>query len=303
MTADDAPITFEEHARFHKPANQNDITAVERVVYAAFSKKSPEDTLHWEGIRGALRSATLRAGVSPCKAAVFWWFVNKSITNGIKRGIPLVEVEASLRKLVRRVSSKGTDMDALAASRAASNFRGIEGYLIGDRILDLGAGDGRLGKEVRERLGKDVILADVADYNSTDLPLVLFTDGGGVPMPDASVDTTILYTVLHHSGDPEQLLREAARVTKRRLVIKEAHFEGDGDKVVTAFIDWFYNRVIGDEDMSVPLNYLPVKGWERILDSCGFRVVDAKDVGCDEPLVPEHHVLIIADSERPRNHD
>ena len=101
--------------------------------------------------------------------------------------------------------------------------------------------------------------------------------------------------MLHHASDPKHLLEEATRVTKQRLVIKEAYIEKDELRITNSFFDWFYNRVIGDEDINVPLNFLKVEEWEKLLKSYGFDVVEMKYVGIDEPSVPEHQVFIIAD--------
>ena len=138
-------------------------------------------------------------------------------------------------------------------------------------------------------------MVDVVDYNYTDLPLILYNPEEKVPLADEEVDTTILYTVLHHASDPEHLLEEAARVTRKRLVIKEAYIEEDGIRITNSFVDWFYNRVIGDEDINVPLNFLKIEGWEKLLKLSGFDVIETKYVGIDEPAVPEHQVFIIAE--------
>jgi hypothetical protein len=90
-------------------------------------------------------------------------------------------------------------------------------------------------------------------------------------------------------------VKEAARVTRQRLIIKEACAEDDSVRTTNGFVDWFYNRVIGDEDIDVPLNFRTVQGWNTLLQSCGFDVIKVDDVGIDEPAVPEHHVFIIAD--------
>ena len=140
------------------------------------------------------------------------------------------------------------------------------------------------------------MLVDIVDYNDTDLPLILYNPEEKIPLADGEVDTTILYTVLHHASDPEHLLNEATRITKKRLVIIEAFVEEDDIRMTNSFFDWFYNRVIGDEDINVPLNFLKVKGWEKLLKSHGFDLVETIYLGINEPVVPEHQILIIADN-------
>jgi len=138
-------------------------------------------------------------------------------------------------------------------------------------------------------------LVDIIDYNTTSIPLLLYDPKKEVPLADKEVDTTILYTVLHHANNPAHLLTEASRITKKRLIIVEGYIEEESVRMTNSFFDWFYNRIIGDEDIIIPLNFLEVKNWVTVLKSYGFSVVKSVDLGINEPIVPEHQVLIIAD--------
>jgi SAM-dependent methyltransferase len=289
-------MTQEETIKFHKPIDQNDINLVESFIYPIFSKKNKQDKHYWKEIRSLLLSAMKNAKVNFFKRYIFWLYVNRTITKGLKKGIPLIKVEETLRKFIRKRVDNEKDLKANAFKRAKRNFEKVKDYILGEKILDFGAGDGLLALEIKENLDKEVVLVDIVDYNYTDLPLILYNPEGKVPLADDEVDTTILYTVLHHASDPEHILEEVKRVTKRRLVIKEGYIEEDDIRMTNSFFDWFYNRVIGDEDINVPLNFLKLEGWEKILKSYGFDVTETKYVGIDEPLVPEHHVFIIADN-------
>ena len=284
-----------ETIKFHKPIDQNDIKAVEGIIYPIFSKKNKEDKYYWNEIRSLLLSSFKNTKTNSFKIKIFWWYINRTITKGVKKGMPLIMVEARLRKFIRKVSKNQKDLKALKFKRAKMNFEKMKNYIVGEKILDLGAGDGFLAQEIKKQLDKEVVLVDVIDYNNTDLPLILYNPEDKLPLADNEVDTTILYTVLHHSIDPMHLLEEATRVTKKRLIIKEAYIEKEINRITNSFVDWFYNRVIGDEDITIPLNFLKLQGWEKILKSHGFDVVETKYVGIDESFVPEHHVFIIAE--------
>jgi 2-polyprenyl-3-methyl-5-hydroxy-6-metoxy-1,4-benzoquinol methylase len=281
--------------KFHKPADQNDIEVVENLVYPIFSKKNEADKHYWNKIRSLFLSAMKNARLSFLKRHIFWLYVDRTITNGLKKGLPLIKVEETLRKFLGRHAENEEERKAYSSQGAKRNFKQVKDYISGEKILDLGAGNGLLALEIKEQLGKEVTLVDVLDYNYTDLPLILYDSEDKVPLADKEVDTTILYTVLHHASDPEHLLEEATRITKTRLIMMEGYIEEEDIRMTNSFFDWFYNRVIGDEDVNVPLNFLKVKGWEEKLESYGFDVVKAIDVGICEPLVPEHQVLIIAD--------
>ncbi len=285
----------EEIIKFYKPANQNDIDVVESLIYPIFSKKIKKNRYYWNEIRSLFLSAMKNANLNFFKRQIFWFYVNRTITRGLKKGTPLIKVEEAFRKFIRKHVDNEKDLKAKEFKQAKIRCEKVKNYIVGKKILDLGAGNGLLALEIKEQLDKEVLLVDIVDYNYTNLPLILYNPEGKVPLSDGEVDTTILYTVLHHASDPEHLLEEATRVTKHRLIIKEAYVEEDDIRMTNSFFDWFYNRVIGDEDINVPLNFLKVEEWKKLLKSYGFDVIETKYVGIDEPVVPEHQIFIIAE--------
>lgn len=285
----------EERALIERNPSQVDISNVERIIYPIFSRNDDRAKTYWKAIRSSFLEAMKHAGINFMVRNLFWFYVNRTITRGMKRGLPLAAAEETLRKFLRRHPKKQEQKRLLSIDRAKRSFELIKNFITGESVLDLGGGNGLLAKEIEENLGKDVLLLDVVDYNLSGLPVLLCNPGERIPVGDGQVDTTVLYTVLHHSNDPVFLLNEAARVTKKRLVIMEADIEDDAIRAANCFFDWFYNRVIGDEDINVPLNFLTVQGWGRILEEFGFKIVEVQRLGINEPVVPEHQVLIIAD--------
>ena len=278
-----------------KYVDVNDLKKVESLIFPVFSKDTKKNQIYWKEIHDLFLTAMRNVKLNWLRRNVFWIYVNRTISNGIKEGKTILEIESILRKFLRKHTNNGEEKRHIPFERAKMNFKNIKNYIMGEKILDLGAGDGLLAQEIKDNLDKEVILVDVMDYNYTNLPLILYKQGEKVPLDDECVDTTILYTVLHHANDPEYLLGEATRVTKQCLIIKEAYVDEESIRITNSFFDWFYNRVIGDEDINVPLNFLKVKEWEDLLNSYGFDVVETKYVEIDEPTVPEHHVFIIAE--------
>lgn len=288
-------MTQEYIIKFNKPIDQNDIDLVESIISPIFYGKNKEEKQLKKKLRSLLLTAMKNVGVNSFKSKIFWFYVNKTITSGLRKGEPLINIEKVMRKFIRKHVDNDKDIKAKEFKYAKLRLEGIKTYILGEKVLDFGAGNGLLAREIKEQLDKEVILVDVVDYNYTELPMILYNPEGRLPLADEGVDTTILYTVLHHASDPEHLLEEAMRVTKQRLVIKESYIEEDDIRITNSFFDWFYNRVIGDEDINVPLNFLKVEVWKKLLKLYDFEVIETKYVGIDEPAVPEHQVYIIAD--------
>jgi SAM-dependent methyltransferase len=92
----------------------------------------------------------------------------------------------------------------------------------GRRILDLGCGLGGYSRTLADR-GFDCIAFDVIEEyveaaRSVGVRAERY-DGDHVPLDDGAVDTVILIEVLEHLEDPGALLREAARVARRNVLV------------------------------------------------------------------------------------
>lgn len=144
----------------------------------------------------------------------------------------------------------------------------------GEHVLDLGAGTGWVGKRLVERKGCTVHLVDVLDCNETDLPLTKY-DGKSIPFPDKSCDAVSLVFVLHHAVNQEEILREAARVARRRIIIVEDTPKNLVERCIDQACDSFMSLEHGFYN---PATYRSVPQWHRIF------------AGLNLPLVYEHTI-------------
>lgn len=103
------------------------------------------------------------------------------------------------------------------------------------RIIDIGAGPGHLAREMMEQLDARVTMIDVAQYNETDLPLIV-CDSRALAFADNSFDYAVLSFVLHHCKEPERILREALRVSRQAIVI-ENDVRGRIRSIITRLVD------------------------------------------------------------------
>lgn len=139
----------------------------------------------------------------------------------------------------------------------------------GATVLDLGCGDGLLGRTIRmERPDLALTGMDVLVRPKTHIPVQEF-DGLSVPMGDRSVDVILLVDVLHHADNPIRLLTEAARVARQAIIIKDHLQSGWFDRQTLRLMDWTGTAALG---ASLPCNYWSAQEWTLALQRIGAAI-------------------------------
>lgn len=130
----------------------------------------------------------------------------------------------------------------------------------GASVLDVGSGDGLLASLVLARRPDLVWSAvDTLERAATHIPVQLF-DGRRLPFGDKQRDVVLFVDVLHHAEDPLGLLREAVRVARSALVIKDHLRAGLAAGATLRFMDWVGNAGYG---VSLPYDYWSAAQWAR----------------------------------------
>jgi SAM-dependent methyltransferase len=138
---------------------------------------------------------------------------------------------------------------------------------LGDRVLDVGAGDCRLDLLLKRDPGCDVVPVDVADCNRTDLPLTIF-DGRRLPFPDDSFDVALLVFVLHHAEDPRAVLMEARRVSRRQVIVFEDVNVTWRDRLL---FRGFHRWAEWSQNLTYPHHEWPPARWSELAADVGLR--------------------------------
>ena len=139
----------------------------------------------------------------------------------------------------------------------------------GSAVLDIGCGDGTIGNLLAERCSEISIEGvEFAPRPQCAIRCRPF-DGAKLPFPDWTFDVCLFVDVLHHTDDPSILLREARRVTRRFVLIKDHLSENAWDFRTLQFMDWVGNRPHG---VRLPYNYLSRKQWEATFAKCGLSI-------------------------------
>ncbi|HTB94576.1 MAG TPA: class I SAM-dependent methyltransferase [Candidatus Sulfotelmatobacter sp.] len=147
-------------------------------------------------------------------------------------------------------------------------------------VLDIGCGDGTIASLLAQcRPGVAIEGVEVIPRPSCQVPCRAF-DGSQLPFPDQSFDVCLFVDVLHHTTDVTQLLREAARVARSCVILKDHLSESSFDHATLRAMDWVGNRPHG---VTLTYNYQSRSQWERHFTLCGLQV---KQISTALPLYP-----------------
>lgn len=164
----------------------------------------------------------------------------------------------------------------------------------GDRLLDVGAGDGEIGRYLEYKYGLSTSAVDiVAPENNkwaggiTARAKVDTYDGANLPAPSQSFDVVMFNSVLHHAANnTPSLLREAQRVSRKWIIVLEdcnITQEAQSEKELT-----HAKRVSAKLARHDPNGIFRRQcDWVRLLERGGRFVVRA--VGEMQPVRPSVH--------------
>lgn len=181
---------------------------------------------------------------------------------------------------------------------AEAEATAVAPFVVGERLLDLGAGEGYLAAALQERREVWTCSVDVGGFRRTQAPYVMY-DGTRLPFADATFDTTLILLALHHCREPEAVLDEALRVSRRRLIVMESVYRSRVERFCLHLLDGWLNSYRHDGKMAVAFSFKDPDGWRRLFDSLGLRTLQTQWLGpWWERLV--HHPLLFVMDKPPR---
>ena len=141
-------------------------------------------------------------------------------------------------------------------------------------VLDVGCGDGRLAALLRDKRPDLVVEGiEVLKRDKAWIPVQQF-DGLTIPYKSASQDVVMFIDVLHHTDDPVSLLREAARVARKGIIIKDHLIDGFLAESTLRFMDRIGNARYG---VALPGNYWRLSQWENAFEALALTPVEWRE--------------------------
>lgn len=193
-------------------------------------------------------------------------------------------------------------MSKKIGNRAAYVANQLTPYLtnVKGKVIDYGAGEGRVAQILHDNLALDIEGADVRNVRGPQITIPLFQfDGSRVPVEDKHYTTGIVSQVLHHDVDNEKILRELDRIVKHKLIIKETIPDGETTEEMlqnmdSTFIkDYLFNRIFRNCDIPAPGTFETPDGWKHRFAKYGWKVNYEKDLGFDLTFIRVRQYLFV----------
>lgn len=135
-------------------------------------------------------------------------------------------------------------------------------------VMDVGSGDGGLAVAIKERKPElEIRGIDTLIRDEIHIPVDLF-DGQVIPAEDSSTDFVMFSDVLHHTDDPMVMLREAERVARKAVLIKDHLADGFLAVPTLRFMDGVGNRRFG---VRLPYNYWRSEQWDAAFEELNLK--------------------------------
>ena len=159
----------------------------------------------------------------------------------------------------------------------------------GDEVLDLGCGLGITGWTIATKLNVEVIGTDVRDVREVDLPFIL-TDGEKLPFPNNKFDCILIAYVLHHVKDQKQLLSEAKRVCKGKIIIYEDTPKNLLDRVFCFLHGFSYSLSFGLQNFC---KFRTLMEWEKMFSELKLKITNHLEPAVFNPVHPVRRTTFI----------
>lgn len=187
-------------------------------------------------------------------------------------------------------------IDAFLRCYARGQARDVAPWIVGRRVLDLGAGEGYVVAHLADG-DRAPCAVDVGLFRRAAVPYVVY-DGRHLPFDDATFDTALVLLTLHHCDTPDAVLDEVVRVTRHRLIVTESVYRHRLDRFWLRLLDGRFNRLRHGGRMNTPLAFRTPEEWDTLFISRGLYSVAMRWLGSRAERLIHHPRLWVLDKPR-----
>jgi ubiquinone/menaquinone biosynthesis C-methylase UbiE len=146
----------------------------------------------------------------------------------------------------------------------------IEKYLKReDKILDVGSGLCNT-VELLKNKGHKIVPLDIINLSFVNGIKPIIYDGGKMPFRNDEFDIALIVLVLHHTKNPEDILKEAKRVAKKIIIVEETY-----KNIFKKYITFIWDSVINLEFLGHPHNNKTDVEWKKLFQKLRLKLLFA----------------------------
>lgn len=160
---------------------------------------------------------------------------------------------------------------AAGNARAKDLVNRIQFYLKdNDSILDIGSGPCNVCEILLNKCC-NITPLDIQNLSFVNNLKPVIYDGSKIPFNDNKFDKSLILTVLHHTSEPEKILREAKRVSKKIIIIEDIYANG-----LHKYLTYFFDSLLNLEFMGHPHTNKSDEQWKKTFEKIGLKLIDVK---------------------------
>lgn len=141
------------------------------------------------------------------------------------------------------------------------------------RIIDVGTGSGQFAQLIKDK-DFEIQAVDVVNKTNASSITPIIYNGRTLPFENNSFDISMLITVLHHCPNPENIFKEAVRVSKSRIFVLEDVYSNKLMKYLT----WGMDSLMNLEFFNHPHTNKSEEEWEALFKENKLLLIYKKKV-------------------------
>jgi len=129
-------------------------------------------------------------------------------------------------------------------------------------ILDVGCGSCKFSNKIQKRFNVKLRGIDIVEPKEKIIKFDLF-DGETIPFKDNAFDAVLFVNVLHHTDTQNKLIKEALRVSKKSVFIKDHYYENKKQLFILKTADKLGNFLTNTK---TPFLFKSLQDWDKLVD-------------------------------------
>lgn len=141
------------------------------------------------------------------------------------------------------------------------------------KVLDVGASCGRLANRLSKKLPETRFMGVDPYVQPKSFIPVKQSNGTQIPYPDNSFDCVMIIDVLHHDKNSLNILKEARRVSKKYVLIKDHFWKNKFDFYMLKMTDYLINKPYG---IPLPYNFFTLSDWKDLIEQSNLKIIKSQ---------------------------